>query len=162
MPEIVIQAVGVAMEEALLVRWLKQPGETIAVDDIVAEIDTDKATMDVVSPYAGTLGPHLAAEGEVVPVGASIVEVLDGSEQTTPAPATTDSAATKRSCPCARRPASAAPGEDSASQPHRLSPRARRLAAQAEAQAQDAVTAPAPARRPPHDRRTPVAAASAS
>ena len=41
MPEIVILAVGVAMEEALLVRWLKQPGETIAVDDIVAEIDTD-------------------------------------------------------------------------------------------------------------------------
>lgn len=143
MPEIVIQAVGVAMEEALLVRWLKQPGEAIAVDDIVAEIDTDKATMDVVSPYAGTLGPHLAAEGEVVPVGASIVEVLDGSEQTTPAPAPTDSAATSAAVP-APEAASAAPGDDSASQPHRLSPRARRLAAQAEAQAQDAVTAPAP------------------
>jgi pyruvate/2-oxoglutarate dehydrogenase complex dihydrolipoamide acyltransferase (E2) component len=81
MPEIVIQSVGVAMEEALLTRWLKQPGDTIAVDDIVAEIDTDKASMDVVSPYAGTLGPHLAAEGEVVPVGAAIVVVLDGCER---------------------------------------------------------------------------------
>src|ERR1700734_584437 len=144
MPEIGIQAVGGAMEEALLVRWLKQPGETIAVDDIVAEIDTDKATMDVVSPYAGTLGPHLAAEGEVVPVGASIVEVLDGSEQTTPAPAETDSAATSEAV-AASDAASAPSGEDSASQPHRLSPRARRLAAEAEAQAQGVDTAPIPA-----------------
>src|ERR1700722_9284791 len=110
MPEIVIQSVGVAMEEALLTRWLKQPGDTIAVDDIVAEIDTDKASMDVISPYAGTLGPHLAAEGEVVPVGVAIVAVLDGSEQ-----------------------AQASPGDD-APTPHKLSPRARRLAAQAEEQ----------------------------
>jgi pyruvate dehydrogenase E2 component (dihydrolipoamide acetyltransferase) len=113
MPEIVIQSVGVAMEEALLTRWLKQPGDTIAVDDIVAEIDTDKASMDVVSPYAGTLGPHLAAEGEVVPVGAAIVAVLDGSEQLQDSPS------------------------DGAPTPHKLSPRARRLAAQAQAQAQE-------------------------
>jgi len=59
MAEIVIQAVGVGMEEALIVSWLKQPGDAVAVDDPVAEIETDKATMDVVSPFAGTLGPHL-------------------------------------------------------------------------------------------------------
>ena len=57
MAEIVIQAVGVGMEEALIVSWLKQPGDAVAVDDPVAEIETDKATMDLVSPFAGTLGP---------------------------------------------------------------------------------------------------------
>ena len=141
MPEIVIQAVGVAMEEALLVRWLKQPGETIAVDDIVAEIDTDKATMDVISPYAGTLGPHLAAEGEVVAVGAAIVEVLEGIERAKATPVETGPATPNEAVPAyaAEETASTASGDDSAPAPHRLSPRARRLAAEAEAQ--DAATA---------------------
>ncbi len=135
MPEIVIQAVGVAMEEALLVRWLKQPGDPIAIDDIVAEIDTDKASMDVVSPYAGTLGPHLAAEGEVVPVGTAIVLVLDGTEEQ--ATARTQPAAGAASDPDEQPSGADAadePGrlsESSAGVPHRLSPRARRLAAQA-------------------------------
>jgi len=132
MGEIVIQAVGVAMEEALIVRWLKQPGDAVAVDDAVAEIDTDKATMDVVSPFAGTLGPHLAAEGDVVAVGTAIVAVLDGSESAAaePAPTAPQAAAAEA------RPAPAAVGEapgaqEGARAPHRLSPRARRLAAAA-------------------------------
>jgi pyruvate dehydrogenase E2 component (dihydrolipoamide acetyltransferase) len=134
MPEIVIQAVGVAMEEALLVRWLKQPGDSIAIDDIVAEIDTDKASMDVVSPYAGTLGPHLAAEGEVVPVGAAIVLVLDGTEEqvTTPAQGAPVAASARDEQPAPAEGAEAPRrSEDGAAEPHRLSPRARRLAAQA-------------------------------
>jgi pyruvate dehydrogenase E2 component (dihydrolipoamide acetyltransferase) len=137
MPEIVIQAVGVAMEEALLTRWLKQPGDTIAVDDIVAEIDTDKASMDVISPYAGTLGPHLAAEGEVVPVGAAIVVVLDGSEQAqdSPSESAPPEASAQNGAAAASPDEPQTPGDD-APTPHRLSPRARRLAAQGEATAQ--------------------------
>jgi pyruvate dehydrogenase E2 component (dihydrolipoamide acetyltransferase) len=133
MPEIVIQSVGVAMEEALLTRWLKQPGDTIAVDDIVAEIDTDKASMDVLSPYAGTLGPHLAAEGEVVPVGAAIVVVLDGSEQPADAQTATEPPqASSQNGAAASTPADqAGTTEDGVALPHKLSPRARRLAAQA-------------------------------
>jgi pyruvate dehydrogenase E2 component (dihydrolipoamide acetyltransferase) len=146
MPEIVIQAVGVAMEEALLTHWLKQPGDTIAVDDIVAEIDTDKASMDVLSPYAGTLGPHLAAEGEVVPVGAAIVMVLDGSEQ--PQDAASETVLPEAS---GQNGASGAqsPGDepqtlgDDAPTPHKLSPRARRLAAQAQ-EAQESAAPPEP------------------
>jgi pyruvate/2-oxoglutarate dehydrogenase complex dihydrolipoamide acyltransferase (E2) component len=132
MPEIVIQSVGVAMEEALLTRWLKQPGDTIAVDDIVAEIDTDKASMDVVSPYAGTLGPHLAAEGEVVPVGAAIVMVLDGSEQ--PADTATETEAPVQNGAAGSEPATdgTAASQDGGPTPHKLSPRARRLAAEAQ------------------------------
>jgi pyruvate/2-oxoglutarate dehydrogenase complex dihydrolipoamide acyltransferase (E2) component len=152
MPEIVIQAVGVAMEEALLTRWLKQPGDTIAVDDIVAEIDTDKASMDVTSPYAGTLGAHLVAEGEVVPVGAAIVLVLDGSER--PGDSPTETAAPEAS---SQNGAAAEPPpsdgisktlDEGAPTPHRLSPRARRLAAQAQqsapAQAQESAASPEP------------------
>lgn len=154
MPEIVIQAVGVGMEEALLVRWLKQSGETIAVDDIIAEIDTDKATMDVVSPYAGTLGPHLAAEGEVVPVGTPIVEVLDGNEGVATVPGQAGPAATSEALGTPAEAASALLGEGSeGSQRHGLSPRARRLAAEARAEAgapaQDAGTAPVSGRAAP-------------
>jgi pyruvate dehydrogenase E2 component (dihydrolipoamide acetyltransferase) len=148
MPEIVIQAVGVAMEEALLTRWLKQPGDTIAVDDIVAEIDTDKASMDVISPYAGTLGPHLASEGEVVPVGAAIVAVLDGSEQAQDSPSETAPPETsaQNGADAATSPDELQTPGDDAPTPHKLSPRARRLAAQAQetAQAQESAGPAAP------------------
>ncbi len=87
------------MEEALLVKWLKQPGESVSVDEPVAEIETDKATMDIVSPFAGTLGPHLFEPGAVVPVGAAIARVLDGSEPTTVVPEAAAAAAARSPSP---------------------------------------------------------------
>ena len=76
MTEITIPSLGIGMTEALLVRWLKQPGDAVAQDEPVAEIETDKATMDLVSPSAGELGPHLHEPGAVIPVGDVIVRVL--------------------------------------------------------------------------------------
>src|SRR5262249_29617646 len=73
---VAIPSVGIAMTEALFVKWLKEPGDVVAADEPVAEIETDKATMDLESPAAGRLGPHLAEPGEMVAVGTVIVEVL--------------------------------------------------------------------------------------
>src|SRR5206468_12789538 len=74
MPGVVaIPSVGIAMSEALLVKWHKQPGDAVAADEAVAEIETDKATMDLESPVAGRLGPHLVEPGETVAVGTVIV-----------------------------------------------------------------------------------------
>jgi pyruvate/2-oxoglutarate dehydrogenase complex dihydrolipoamide acyltransferase (E2) component len=150
MAEIVIQAVGVGMEEALIVSWLKQPGDAVAVDDPVAEIETDKATMDVVSPFAGTLGPHLVGAGDIVAVGTAIVAVLDGSEMPAAAPAPDAREQEAGGSKAAAAPAAAgetAPA-DGAPAPHRLSPRARRLAAAAggtRAAGETAAAAAAPA-----------------
>ena len=85
MTDIVIPSAGIAMEEAMVVKWHKAPGDTVAADEPVVEIETDKATMDVVSPVAGRLGPHLAEPGDVVAVGAAIVRVL--TEEAVPEPA---------------------------------------------------------------------------
>ena len=88
MTAVAIPSIGIAMEEALLVKWLKQPGDQVAATEAVAEIETDKATMDLESPVAGRLGPHLFEPGAIVPVGTVIVEVLiDGEEAAVPAPA---------------------------------------------------------------------------
>jgi pyruvate dehydrogenase E2 component (dihydrolipoamide acetyltransferase) len=150
MVEIIIPSVGIAMEEALVVRWIKQPGDAVAVDDPVAEIETDKATMDVVSPAAGTLGPHLFEPGAIVAVGTAIVHVLDGSEPA-PDPAAggapeadpVEAGAEVEPGAASGRP----PGVEAAQPPpgaraaHTLSPRARRLAMERE---RGAAAAPAP------------------
>jgi pyruvate dehydrogenase E2 component (dihydrolipoamide acetyltransferase) len=130
MAEIVIPAAGIAMEEALVVKWLKEPGDVIAVDDVVVEIETDKATMEIVSPAAGTLGEHLFEPGAIVPVGTAVAHVLVEGEDAPPVAA--DAVALAE--PVA--PAATSPAETAASEraPHRLSPRARRLAAEREQQ----------------------------
>jgi pyruvate dehydrogenase E2 component (dihydrolipoamide acetyltransferase) len=132
MAAIAIPSIGIAMEEALLVKWLKQPGDEVAGGEPVAEIETDKATMDLESPAAGRLGPHLVEPGAIVPVGTVIAEVVvEGEEPVTPAPVP---AAPPRSEPEASVPATttASAGATSATAagrtPHARSPRARRLA----------------------------------
>ncbi|MDX6562333.1 MAG: hypothetical protein QOD65_2147, partial [Gaiellales bacterium] len=77
MIEIAIPAIGVAMTEATVVEWLKRPGETVAADEPIVEIETDKASTELESPRPGTLGAHLAAAGDVVGVGTVIVRVLE-------------------------------------------------------------------------------------
>jgi pyruvate dehydrogenase E2 component (dihydrolipoamide acetyltransferase) len=81
MEEIFIPALGMAMEEATLVEWLRQPGDAIASGDIVAVVDTDKSTIDIEAEADGTLGPHLFEAGTSVPVGVAIAHILSEREQ---------------------------------------------------------------------------------
>ena len=80
---------GEGLTEGEVARWLVSEGQEIAEDDPLVEIQTDKATVEIPSPYAGTVLRILVAEGEIAPVGAELVlvgepgEELPASEETT-------------------------------------------------------------------------------
>jgi TPP-dependent pyruvate/acetoin dehydrogenase alpha subunit len=84
MHEIRMPAIGMAMTEATVTRWLRNPGDLVTPGDKVAEIETDKATMDLESPVAGRLGKHLFGSGAVVSSGTVIVRVLQAGEADEP------------------------------------------------------------------------------
>ena len=71
--ELKMPALSPTMEEGTLAKWLKAEGDTIAPGDIIAEIETDKATMEFEAIDDGVLSKILVAEGtENVPVGAAV------------------------------------------------------------------------------------------
>src|SRR5688500_14934818 len=72
---------GFDMSEGVLVRWVKNEGEDIKKGDVLAEIETDKATVEVESSAAGVVRKLLASEGDVVPVGAAIAIVGSADEK---------------------------------------------------------------------------------
>jgi pyruvate dehydrogenase E1 component alpha subunit len=125
--EILIPAMGIAMEEALLVKWLKQPGDEVSADEAVAEIETDKASMELTSPVAGRLGPHRARAGEIIPVGTAITEVIEHGEDSTLGPAPDqDRRDHVEPPPAASGPISVGPSQGRRAA-RALSPRAQRL-----------------------------------
>jgi pyruvate dehydrogenase E2 component (dihydrolipoamide acetyltransferase) len=149
MHEVTIPALGMAMTEAVLTQWHKHPGEAVAAGDVLAEIETDKSTVELESPADGTLGPHLVSEGDAVPIGDAVVRILtpDETETQGAGPEPTAGADDAAPHPVAEpsRPAPAAADEtgpltpaaaDEAARadpgpgrpPHALSPRRRRLA----------------------------------
>src|SRR6476659_3060697 len=77
--EIRVPTLGESVTEATVARWLKQPGETIARDEPLVELETDKVTLEVPAPAAGTLGEIRAVEGTNVPVGAVLGIIADGA-----------------------------------------------------------------------------------
>ena len=79
---------GEGLTEGEVARWLVAEGQEIAEDDPLVEIQTDKATVEIPSPYAGTVLQILVAEGEVAPVGAVLVVIGEAGEAVpdTPAP----------------------------------------------------------------------------
>ncbi len=68
--EIKVPTLGESVTVATVSRWLKQPGDRVRADEAVVELETDKVSVEVNAPEAGTLGNHEAAEGEDVEVGA--------------------------------------------------------------------------------------------
>src|SRR5690242_16226567 len=76
--EIKVPSLGESITEATVSKWLKRPGEPVAVDEPVAELETDKVTLEVPAPAAGTLTEILAEEGANVPVGAVLGTIADG------------------------------------------------------------------------------------
>jgi pyruvate/2-oxoglutarate dehydrogenase complex dihydrolipoamide acyltransferase (E2) component len=79
---------GEGLTEGEVARWLVSEGQEIREDDPLVEIQTDKATVDIPSPYEGTVLRILVAEGEVVPVGTELVLIGEPGE-TVATPATT-------------------------------------------------------------------------
>jgi len=77
---------GEGLTEGEVARWLVSEGQEIAEDDPLVEIQTDKATVDIPSPYAGTVLRILVQEGEVAPVGTTLV-VIGAPGEAVPEPA---------------------------------------------------------------------------
>jgi len=77
--EIKVPTLGESVTEATVAKWLKQPGEAIERDEPVVELETDKVTLEVPAPAAGTLGEIRAGEGSNVPVGAVLGIIADGA-----------------------------------------------------------------------------------
>lgn len=80
MVEVTMPKMGDAMEEGTLVEWLKKEGEKVVEGEPIASIQTDKATVEMESPGAGTLGGFLIQEGDTLPVGEPIALVLGEGE----------------------------------------------------------------------------------
>lgn len=111
------------MTEGAIARWLKHPGDTVAVGDVLVEIETDKATMELEAYEAGTLHRLLVEEGTVAEIGTPIALLDDGSGPELPGPVAGEAAA-----PAAAAPAPAAsPSEGHGVRPP-ASPLVRRIA----------------------------------
>ena len=90
--EIRVPTLGESVTEATVATWFKKPGDAVAVDEMLCELETDKVTVEVPSPAAGTLGEIVAAEGETVGVDALLATLAEG-EGAAPAPAPAKAAA---------------------------------------------------------------------
>ncbi|MCH8155117.1 MAG: pyruvate dehydrogenase complex E1 component subunit beta [Proteobacteria bacterium] len=107
--QILMPALSPTMTEGTLAKWLKQAGDAVAPGDLIAEIETDKATMEVEAVDEGVMGKHLVAEGtEGVPVNTPIALLLEEGEdasaleaapETPPAPAAALPAVTPEPAP---------------------------------------------------------------
>jgi 2-oxoglutarate dehydrogenase E2 component (dihydrolipoamide succinyltransferase) len=84
--QIKVPSLGESITEATVSKWLKRPGEPVAVDEPIAELETDKVTLEVPAPAAGTLTEILAEEGANVPVGAVLGTIADGLAAAAPHP----------------------------------------------------------------------------
>lgn len=85
MPAVIMPKMGDAMEEGTLLKWLKNEGDAVAVGDPLAEIETDKATVEITAEEAGTLSQRIAGEGDSIPIGKPIAMILAEGESAPPA-----------------------------------------------------------------------------
>ncbi len=84
--EVRVPTLGESVTEATVATWFKKPGDAVAVDEMLCELETDKVTVEVPSPAAGVMGEIVAAEGDTVGVDALLATIAAG-EGAAPAPA---------------------------------------------------------------------------
>jgi pyruvate dehydrogenase E2 component (dihydrolipoamide acetyltransferase) len=120
---VTMPALGESVTEGTVTRWLKQVGDTVAVDEPLLEVSTDKVDTEIPSPVAGVLQEVLVGEDDTVPVGADLAVIGDGqagtsdagqggaqaSQQAAPQQAAPQQAAPQQAAPQQAAPAQAAP-----------------------------------------------------
>ena len=84
--EIKVPTLGESVTTATVARWMKQPGEPVLADEPLVELETDKVTVEVGAPMAGTLSEIIVAAGEEVSVGAVLGLVAEGAAAPKPKP----------------------------------------------------------------------------
>jgi len=87
MAEVLLPALGESVTEGTVTRWLKKVGETVAVDEPLVEVSTDKVDTEIPSPVAGVIQEILVQEDETVSVGAVLVIIGDGAAAPASVPA---------------------------------------------------------------------------
>ncbi len=124
--DVKVPTLGESITEATVGQWLKAPGDAVALDEPIVALETDKVSVEVPSPVAGTLSEQLAKVGDTVAVGALIARIGEGSfpaqagvqatQETEPGPSGAPQSNTLRGVP--------SPGNEEAAL--RLSPAVRR------------------------------------
>src|ERR1700739_5964 len=123
MTEIRVPTLGESVTEATIGRWFKKAGDAVAVDEPLVELETDKVTIEVSAPSAGTLGEIAAKDGDTVAVGALLGLINDGAAGARPA-----AAPAKPAAAAPPPPPVAAPKAPPADAP--LAPSVRKLSAE--------------------------------
>ena len=105
MTEIRVPTLGESVTEATIGKWFKKPGDAVAVDEPLVELETDKVTIEVPAPAAGVLSEIAAKDGETVAVGALLGQIKEGAgaPAAKPAAAPTGKPAEDRAAPKPRR-----------------------------------------------------------
>jgi 2-oxoglutarate dehydrogenase E2 component (dihydrolipoamide succinyltransferase) len=130
MTEIRVPTLGESVTEATIGRWFKKAGDSVAVDEPLVELETDKVTIEVPAPSAGTLSEIVAADGTTVAVGALLGQITEGAAgaaRPAAAPAK-PAAAAPAAVAAAPAPAPSAPKAPPADAP--LAPSVRKLSAE--------------------------------
>src|SRR5215470_2289531 len=137
MTEIRVPTLGESVTEATIGKWFKKPGDPVAVDEPLVELETDKVTIEVPAPAAGVLADIAAKDGETVAVGALLGQIKDGaavadkaapSARTDQKAAAPPSAAAEKPRPLPSSPPPVGQGRVEATTP--LAPSVRKLAAE--------------------------------
>ncbi len=125
MTEIRVPTLGESVTEATIGKWFKKPGDPVAVDEPLVELETDKVTIEVPAPSAGTLGEIVAKDGETVAVGALLGQITDGA-----APAKAAAPAAQAAPAAAAAPAATPSPQKSPPADAPLAPSVRKLSAE--------------------------------
>ena len=100
--ELRVPTLGESVSEATVATWFKKPGDAVAQDEMLCELETDKVTVEVPAPAAGVLSEIIAAEGETVGVNALLALISEGAAAaSSPAPSAAPSAVSPQSAPTA-------------------------------------------------------------
>jgi 2-oxoglutarate dehydrogenase E2 component (dihydrolipoamide succinyltransferase) len=130
MTEIRVPTLGESVTEATIGKWFKKPGDAVAVDEPLVELETDKVTIEVPAPAAGTLAEIAAKDGDTVAVGALLGQIKDGAAAAKAAaakPAPAAEAKTAEAKPAAKPAAAPEPPKIAAADAP-LAPSVRKLA----------------------------------
>src|SRR5690348_2839056 len=79
MADVRVPTLGESVTEATVGKWFKQPGDAVAVDEPVVELETDKVTLEVPAPAAGVLADIAVKNGDTVAVGALLGQIKEGA-----------------------------------------------------------------------------------
>ena len=130
--DIKVPAMGESVTEGTLANWLVKPGQLVAQDDPIAEIETDKVAIEVPAPAAGVIAEQLVKEGETVQIGKVIATLTTGASAKPSASAAPQPAAQPApAAPPAPAPVAAAPARSNGPTPEKIAPSVLRVASEA-------------------------------